>query len=132
MIVVRTIFQAKFGRGGELAAHMAANNSRVQVEMCDEVGGQRRWRVLTDLSGTFDTVVMEVVVGSLAEWEQARAVLFQLPAFQQSMAKSQELILSGHNETWTVEAEGWAPISLQTHANCTGPADVEELVILVK
>jgi hypothetical protein len=106
MIVVRTVLQAKFGKGGELAAQMAAGNARLADEMSRHLGAQRRWRVLTDLSGGFDTVVLEVEAESLAEWERARAALFQLPAFQESMAQTQELIVGGRNELWTVEAEG--------------------------
>jgi hypothetical protein len=71
-----------------------------------QLGVQRRWRVLTDLSGAFDTVVLEVEAESLAEWDRARGVLFQSPAFQESMAQMQDLIISGRNECWTVEAEG--------------------------
>jgi hypothetical protein len=106
MIIARTVFQAAFGKGGELAAHMAAGNARLAEEIGRQLGGQQRWRVLTDLSGAFDTVVFEVEVESLAAWEQGRAAMFQLPAFQEAMAQTQGLIVSGRNELWTVEAEG--------------------------
>ena len=102
MIVVRTVMQAKFGRGGELAAQFAEGNRR----MMEEIGVQRRWRVLTDLSGTFDTVVLEVEAENLAEWERVRAALFQAQSFRESMARSQELIEAGRNELYTIEAEG--------------------------
>jgi hypothetical protein len=74
--------------------------------MMAEVGAPRRWRVLTDLSGTFDTVVQEVEVESLAEWETLRVRLFELAAFRESMATMQEFVMSGRNELWTVKAEG--------------------------
>jgi hypothetical protein len=106
MIVVRTVFQAQFGKGGELAARMAEGNRQLAEEMGRQLGGQRRWRILTDLSGGFDTVVFEVEGESLAEWERARALLFQLPAFRESMAQTQGLIVGGRNELWTIEAEG--------------------------
>ncbi|MDQ3539615.1 MAG: hypothetical protein M3440_02905 [Chloroflexota bacterium] len=106
MIVVRTVFQAKPGRGGELASRMAANSPRITEGMTEQMGVQRRWRVLTDLSGPFDTVVFEVEFENLAESERARPILFQLPAFQEHMAQAQELIAGGHNELWTIEAEG--------------------------
>lgn len=106
MIIVRTVFQAAFGKGGELAASMTAEQPRMMAEMAQQIGAQRRWRVLTDLSGSFDTVVLEVEAENLAEWERARHALFQLPGFQESMAQSQGMIMGGRNELWTVEAEG--------------------------
>lgn len=102
MIVVRTVFQASFGHGGELAAQFGDVNRA----MMEELGVQRRWRVLTDLSGPFDTVVLEVEVENLAEWEQARPRLFASQSFQESMARTQGLVVSGRNELYTVEAEG--------------------------
>ena len=106
MIVVRTVFQAKFGKGGELAAQMAGGNQQLAAEMERQLGAKRRWRVLTDLSGDFDTVVFEVEAENLAEWERARAVMFGLPEFRESMAQTQELVAGGRNELWTLEAEG--------------------------
>ena len=102
MIVVRSVFQAKFGTGGRLAATL----SEASGPMMAESGTPRRWRVLTDLSGSFDTVVQEVEAESLAEWETMRIKLFELAAFRDSMAVVSELVVSGHNELWTVEAQG--------------------------
>lgn len=106
MIVVRTVFQATFGNGGELAARMKSGNTQIAGELDRILGGKRRWRVLTDLSGAFDTVVFEVEAESLAEWERARSAMFQLPDFQESMAQTRDMITGGRNELWTVEAEG--------------------------
>jgi len=106
MIVVRTILQAAFGKGGELAAQMVAGNTKLAEEMNRILGGHRRWRALTDLSGSFDTVVLEIEAESLAEWERARSAMFQLPAFQESMAHTRDIITGGRNELWTIEAEG--------------------------
>jgi hypothetical protein len=102
MIVVRTVLQAKFGTAGRLAASF----SQASKAMMAEAGAPRRWRVLTDLSGEFDTVVQEVEAASLAEWETMRARLFELASFRDSMATMQEYVVSGRNELWTLEAEG--------------------------
>ena len=102
MIVVRTVLKAKFGTGGELAASFVKTSSAMMAEL----GTKRRWRVLTDLSGPFDTVIQEIEAENLAEWERMRVKLFELKAFRDSMATMQELVVSGHNELWTVEAEG--------------------------
>jgi hypothetical protein len=101
MIVVRTVFHAQFGKGGELAAEF----KKVNAQMSAEMGSTGRWRVLTDLSGQFDTVVQEFEVPSLAEWEQSRAKLFQTSTFRKSFGRIQSLTVDGRNEYWTVEAQ---------------------------
>lgn len=50
------------------------------------MGGDHRWKVMTDLSGPFDTVVQEIEVASLAEWEIIRSRLFASAAFREAMA----------------------------------------------
>ena len=102
MILVRTVMQAQFGRGGELAAAFAESTPKT----VQEINAQGRWRLLTDLSGPFDTVVLEVEAESLADAEQRRAELFRSASFQESMARTQGMIVSGRNELYTIEAEG--------------------------
>lgn len=99
MILVRNVFQAKFGKGGELAKAM--------VESMRGMGeGSGRWSVLTDLtSGPFDTVVMEVEMESLAAWEEMRRQMFADPSFGESMASTDDLIQAGRAELYTIEAQ---------------------------
>lgn len=99
MILVRTILHAKFGKGGELAKIMA--NSAGGTASATQMKG----RVLSDLSGEFDTVVIEGVHESLAAWEEFRAKLFTTPEFQEGMSTGQDMILSGRQEFFTIEAE---------------------------
>jgi hypothetical protein len=101
MILVQTVFQAKFGKAGELAGLVRDLQSRLGPEL----GFRNHWRVLTDLSGAFDTVVLEVEAASLAEWEQLRPRLFAVPAFRESFARMAELTASGSNAFWTIEGE---------------------------
>jgi hypothetical protein len=100
MILVRTIFQAKWGKGGELAAAM-----KESVDALSGPLGNPRIRILTDLSGELNVVVFEGVHASLAAWEEFRARMFSTPAFQASSARSGELIDSGRQEYYTIEAE---------------------------
>lgn len=100
MILVRSVLQAKFGKGGELARLAIETDQR----LARETGWDGRWRILTDLSGTFDTVVLETEVESMAAWEQLRQRLFAHPAFQDSMPRMQNLVQSGHGEYFTIEA----------------------------
>ena len=106
MIIVRTVFQGSYGKGGELAAAQTA----AAKQFIAELGGDHRWKVMSDLSGPFDTVVMEVEVASLAEWEGLRSRLFASAAFREAMATtlvaSRALTVSGRTEYWTIEAKG--------------------------
>ena len=106
MIIVRTVFQGKFGTGGDLAKAMTQGNEEMSEVMANVTGGRRKWRVLTDRSGSFDTVVFEVEAESLGEWENVRAAMFAQPDFGESMAQTVDMIVGGRNEYWTVEAEG--------------------------
>ncbi len=100
MILVRSVFQAKVGRGGELARFMIEG-----MQSAPAAAG--RWRVLTDLtSGQFDTVVLESEFNSLAEWEQRRQQMFADPSYGEGMSRSVEQVESGHAELYTIEAQG--------------------------
>ena len=104
MILVRTVFQATFGKGGDLARQMAGGMTDPAMPT---PAGAGRWRLLTDLSsGPFDTVVLEGEWESLAAWEQARRQMFSDPSFQEGMRGTAELISSGRSELYTIEAQG--------------------------
>lgn len=64
MILIRNSFIAKPGKAGKLAAHMK--------EMA-ALGGLRNARVMTDLVGDFNTVVMEHEVESVSDFEALMA-----------------------------------------------------------
>jgi hypothetical protein len=68
------------------------------------VGPNIRVRILTDLSGPFDTVIQELEVESLAEWERLRGVMFSNPEFQEAEASLPDVIESGQTEYYTIEA----------------------------
>ena len=106
MILVRTVFQGKFGTGGALAAAISKGNEEFADAMEKAVGARRKWRVLSDLSGPFDTVIFEVEAESLGEWQKARDAMFQMPEFGESMKDTADMIIGGRNEYWTIEAEG--------------------------
>jgi hypothetical protein len=100
MILVRQTFQASFGNGGALARAMVENSQAVAATL-----GERRWRVLTDLSGPFDTVVLEIEAASLADWEHVRGQLFASPELAASMASTAALIVSGSSALYTIEGQ---------------------------
>jgi hypothetical protein len=101
MILIRIVCQAKFGRASEVVAGFKRSGEIVRTL----AGPNARGRLLTDLSGSFDTVVQELVVESLAEWERLRAVIFSNPEVQEVEAASPDVIVSGQTEYYTIEAE---------------------------
>ena len=94
MILVRDVFQAKYGKGDELVALFKEFG-----EISDWGSGQR---LLTDLSGEFFTVVTETEVESLAEFERLRDEEFGKPEFADWFARMMPLVESGRREFYTI------------------------------
>ncbi len=108
MIVVRMVFQTKFGMSGQIAS----NFKESAAWMHETLGGDAavRVRILTDLSGPFNTVIQELEMESLAKWEQNRAKLFASPRWHEMQAQMQatmpDAMESGHTEFYTLEYSG--------------------------
>ncbi|HEX7101026.1 MAG TPA: NIPSNAP family protein [Nitrolancea sp.] len=102
MIVVRQVFQAKWGKAAEFATLVADGNR----EIAKALGQNHAWRVLTDLTGPFHRVVLEVEMESMAQWEQVRTQMFQNPEIGQALARGNDLVESGRSEIYTIEAHG--------------------------
>lgn len=100
MLVVRDVFQAKYGRGDELVAlfkELAGHWAQGE-----HVVTPRRFRILTDASGPFFTVVTEIEIEGFAEWPQLMAAEFALPAFHDWFARMMPLVESGRREFYNV------------------------------
>jgi hypothetical protein len=102
MILVRDIFQCKFGTTGDLVRRLKETGL--------PPGGGRR-RVLTDLSGPFHTVVVETVVESIDAYHRRLQEQLADPAFREQAAGMAERIASGRiasgrREYFTIELEG--------------------------
>ena len=95
MIVVRDVFQAKYGKGGELVKLLKEAQSILPPTYAE--------RVLTDASGQFFTVVTEAEVANLAEWERVQKTVFANPEFGKFFAQMQPLVESGRREFYNVE-----------------------------
>ena len=94
MILVRVTFQAEYGKAGEL------------IELLkQEPPPDTHGRLLTDLSGPFDTVVIETEVESLDQYFSSMREMFANQEASQSMRAAGALIESGHREFFTIEAE---------------------------
>lgn len=98
MLVARQVFQAKYGRGDELVALFKEFNSRMQ----EADGTFNAFRILTDASGPFFTVVTEVEVESLAVWETTFSESMAQPWMGEWFARMVPLVDSGSREFYTV------------------------------
>ena len=96
MILVREVFQAKYGQGDSMVALFKEAQGKWLSEMLS--------RLLVDLSGRFFTVVVEIEVESLAEWEARMAQLFATPDTADWFARMTNFVESGHREFYTIAA----------------------------
>ena len=99
MVLVRFVFQAKWGNAQKVVDEFKENAEMMQRIFGPEVHG----RILTDLSGPFHTVVQELEVESLAEWERIRVAMFNNPEFQQAQESGENPFISGRTEFYTIE-----------------------------
>jgi hypothetical protein len=98
MLVARQVFRAKYGRGDELAALFKDLNARMR-----EAGPPGpRFRVLTDASGPFFTVVTEVEVESFAAWEGSFSEAMARPWMGEWFGRMVPLVESGSREFYHV------------------------------
>jgi hypothetical protein len=95
MILVRIIFQVRQG------------HIRQMVDMLKQATADapNRPRILTDLSGPFNTLVLETRYASLAAAEEWRNAFFTSQEFRQQEAADADSILGGSNEFYTIEQE---------------------------
>ena len=94
MILVRQVFQAKYGKGDELVALLK--------ELRDILPTGANMRILTDASGPFVTVVTENEVPSLGEWEQLFRQNMGRPEMGQWFGRMVPLVESGSREFYNI------------------------------
>ncbi len=91
MIVVRSTFTAKPGQAGKLIT---------QMREVAGTGNLRNLRFLTDLTGDFNTVVMEHEVESLSELEAILQKYSSDPQMREKAKGYTELWLTGRRELY--------------------------------
>jgi hypothetical protein len=101
MVLVRMVCQAKFGKANEVVTGFQQTSALVNRTIDPNV----HFRILTDLSGPFDTVIQELEVESLAAWERLRTQVFSNPQVQALEAALPNVIESGRMEYYTIEAD---------------------------
>ena len=96
MILVRNVFRLKFGKARdakEAMKHLIAINRRL--------GFAQETRVLTDVTGPFYTLVLEMSFPSMADLERGQATMSDAE-WKDAYAKFVPLVESGHREIFSV------------------------------
>ncbi len=96
MILVRMVFQVKWGRIDEVLAQLP------KMQAAREELGLRKARVMTDLGGPMFTLVQEMEVESLDQSTQERQKLFSSPKWQEVMASLPDVFESGRTEFYNI------------------------------
>jgi len=93
MIVIRNSFIAKPGLAGKLAAHLKETA---------ELGKLANYRILTDVTGDFNHVVMEHEVESLSALEELLKKYGSDPAIREKSKEYLDLWVTGSREMYRV------------------------------
>ena len=99
MILVRTVFQVKWGKMDEVLSAMA------EMRAMGEAMGMPAGRILTDLGGQMFTFVQEFEVESLDQWQQGRQEMFSNPEWQAMAARMPDVFESGRVEFYNIHGE---------------------------
>ena len=101
MLRARQVFQAKYGRGDEVVSLFQEFNTRMQAEG----GNAPHFRILTDATGSFFTVVTEIEVASFAAWEGEFSDAMNRPWMGEWFSRMMPLVESGRREFYTIVEE---------------------------
>ena len=102
MIIIRNVFRLKFGKAREAVA-LFREGIAIQKRAGAAAGIDFPTRLLTDLTGPFYTVVLELTVPSLAAFEGATPQLLGDKDWQANYQKIGSLVESGSREIFTLE-----------------------------
>jgi hypothetical protein len=97
MIVVRNVFQLKFGKAREALAVMKEG-----IAIQKRLAAEGSPRLLTDVTGRHYTLVLEMTLPNLAAFEAMVPRVFGSPEFQENYQKMTPLVDSGHREIFTI------------------------------
>ena len=99
MIIIRNVFRLKFGKAKEAVALFKEGNA-----IQHRVGGGMNFetRILTDVTGPFYTVVLEVTAPSMSAFEAEVPRLMGDKDWQANYQKVAALVESGYREIFSV------------------------------
>ncbi len=99
MIVVRNVFRLKFGKAREAVALFKES---IAIQQRAGAGAALPTRLLTDVTGPFYTVVLEITAPTLATFEAEAPRLMGNPEWQATYRKISDLVESGSREVFTL------------------------------
>ncbi len=99
MILVRQVFQTQIGKAKDVATMIMQHTAQLRRIAGPDVHG----RVLTDISGPFGTVVLEIEIASLAEWERVQSMMSSTPKGEQESKSEAPALSAGYQEFYTLE-----------------------------
>ena len=97
MVVIRNVFRLKFGKAKEAVALLKEG-----VAIQKKAGATFQSRILTDVTGPFYTLVLEITVPSLGSFEAEAPRYMGDKDFQANYQKVIPLVDSGYREVFTV------------------------------
>jgi len=97
MILVRNVFQLKFGKAREAKALMKENEALQKKH-----GGGSSVRFLTDVTGQYYTFVMEMTYENLASFERSATEMMGSKEFGEWYQKFTPLVESGRREIFSI------------------------------
>jgi hypothetical protein len=97
MILVRNVFQLKFGKAREAKALVKENES-----LHKKYGGGLSVRFLTDVTGQYYTFVSEMTYENLATFEKSSKDIMGSKEFGEWYQKFTPLVESGHREIFSI------------------------------
>ena len=97
MILVRNVFRLKFGKAREAVAIMKEG-----LAIQKKLGSDVSTRLLTDVTGEFYTLVLELTVPTLAALETTQPRIMGDKDWQANYQKFAPLVESGHREIFTI------------------------------
>ena len=103
MIVIRNVFQLKFGKARE-ATQIVTDGVAIQKRLASAAGVEMSTRILTDITGPFYTLVLELTVPNLSAFEQHAPRFMGDKDWQANYQKLQPLVESGYREIFSVVA----------------------------
>jgi hypothetical protein len=104
MVVIRNVFQLKFGKAREAVA-VVKDGLAIQKRLAASAGMDVKFRVLTDVTGPFYTLVLELTIPSLAAFEQSAPHIMGSAEWQANYQQLQAYVDSGYREVFTIVAE---------------------------
>ena len=97
MILVRNVFQLKFGKAREALAILKEG-----VAIQQRLAAEGSARLLTDVTGRHYTLILEMTLTNLVALEAMVPRVFGNPEFQENYQKMVPLVESGQREIFTI------------------------------